>query len=132
MQKINENRINSVLDTALKNINSILNVNTVVGKPIETNDDTIIIPITKVTLGILAGGGEYGKLNIFTSAKDLPFSAGNGAVVNIKPCAFLVKQSGDSEYKILSVGSSPYDKIFDKGTEILEKIINSDGKNEQN
>ncbi len=126
MHQKNENRINTVVDTAIKNISSLLDVNTVIGKPILTDDGSTVIPVTKVTLGVLSGGGEYGKVTVFKSGEDLPFSAGNGAVISVKPCAFLIKENKDEKYKILSVGGSSYDKIIDKSAEIIEKLTETD------
>jgi len=125
-----ENRINTVVESAIKSINSMLDVNTIIGKPIETNDGATVIPITKVTIGLLSGGGEYGKTTIFKSGSDLPFSAGNGTVLSIKPCAFLIKDNNSQNYRILSVGGSSYDKIIDKGAEILEKITKTEENDE--
>jgi sporulation protein YtfJ len=122
MQEKTASKINTALDTAMKNLSSLIDVNTVIGKPVSTQDGSIIIPITKVTLGILSGGGEYGKVAVFKCNEDLPFSVGNGLIVSIKPCAFLIKENSSDNYKILSVGSSSYDKLIDKSADLLEKI----------
>lgn len=121
------NRINSVVENALKNMQSLVDVNTVVGTPINTDNGDCIIPVSKVTFGVLAGGGEYGKINIFKGSSDLPFSAGNGTIVSVKPCGFLIKSDG--EYKVLSVGVTSYDAVIDKVTEFFENLQKGD-KNE--
>lgn len=120
--KIEHNRINNVIETTLKNLENIIDVNTVIGNPIKTNDGTLIIPISKVIVGVLAGGGEYGKVNLFKSGKDLPYSAGNGAIVSVKPCGFLINEGNG--YKMISVSDSPYEKLFEKTTEFFEKLNN--------
>ena len=68
----NENRINPVIETALKNLNSLIDVNTVIGKPINENSGDYIVPISTVTLGVLCGGGEYGKIGIFDKKNQVP------------------------------------------------------------
>ncbi len=123
--KIEHNRINNVIETTLKNLENIIDVNTVIGTPIKTNDGTLIIPISKVIVGVLAGGGEYGKVNLFKSGKDLPYSAGNGAIVSVKPCGFLINEGNG--YKMISISDSPYEKMFEKTTEFFEKL-NSEKK----
>lgn len=115
-----ENKINTVVQTAIKNLNDIIDVNTVIGKPFVTEDGDYVFPISKVTLGVLCGGGEYGKLGIFKKNDDLPFSAGNGSIISVKPCGFLIKNK--EQYKLLSVSGEPYEKLIDKATEIIEKI----------
>ncbi len=113
-----ENKINKIIEESIKNISSIVDVNTVVGSPIRTNTDDIIIPISKVSTCILAGGGEYGKLNVFSKG-DLPFSAGNGTIVSINPCGFLVKDGVDNRFRLLSVSQNSCEKILEKAQDII-------------
>lgn len=119
-------RINRVVETTFKNLSSIVDVNTVVGTPINDNDGNCIIPIAKVTMGLLTGGGEYGKLNWFKKGEDLPFSAGNGSIVSLKPCGFLIKTRDSEDYKILTMGNSTYDSILEKVTEFLSNLTNGE------
>lgn len=123
--KLEQNRINNVIETTLKNLENIIDVNTVIGSPIKANDGSMIIPISKVIVGVLAGGGEYGKVNLFKSGNDLPYSAGNGAIVSVKPCGFLINEGNG--YKMISVSDSPYEKLFEKTTDFFEKL-NSEKK----
>ena len=51
-----ENKIKDLMETAMKDINTIIDVNTVIGKPFSINDGTTVIPVTKVTLGFMTGG----------------------------------------------------------------------------
>lgn len=120
MHQEKENKINTVVETALKNLNGLIDVNTIIGKPFITDDGDYVFPISKVTLGVLSGGGEYGKTGIFGKNDELPFSAGNGAVVSVKPSGFLIKNSDG--YKLISAGCEPYSKLLDKATEIFEKL----------
>ena len=115
------NRIDKVVETALKNISQMIDVNTVIGKPIKTENNEYILPISKVVVGVLSGGGEYGKINIFKNSEDLPYSAGNGAIISIKPCGFLIKDS-NKNYKTVSVSDTPVEKIFDKLSNVLGSL----------
>ncbi|MBO4251482.1 MAG: sporulation protein YtfJ [Clostridia bacterium] len=121
-------RINGIFDIALKNIQNLVDVNTVVGSPITTDSGDCIIPVSKVSFGVLTGGGEYGKVNIFKNSSDLPFSAGNGTVVAIKPCGFLIKSDG--EYRVLPVGSGNLDAALDKVTDFFQNL-NKDDNNDK-
>ncbi|MBE7083670.1 MAG: sporulation protein YtfJ [Clostridiales bacterium] len=114
------NKINKTIETTLKNLGSLIDVNTVIGKPLKTDDGECIIPISKVTVGILSGGGEYGKVTVFNKSSDLPFSAGNGAIISVKPCGFLVKNG--KKYTMISVSDSPYEKLIDKASEFMSKM----------
>ncbi len=121
MQLRNDNdKINKTIETTLQNLSAMVDVNTVIGKPIKSDNGEYIVPISKVTVGVLAGGGEYGKINIFNKGSDLPYSAGNGAIVSMKPCGFLIKE-GD-KYKILSIADNPYEKLLEKATDFIAEI----------
>lgn len=114
-----ENRINSVIETTMKNLNSLIDVNTVIGKPTKINDKTLI-PISKVTFGFMNGSGEYGEIKLFQKDKNKPFAGGNGGIVSLKPVGFLVEENGD--FKLINVSTTPYDKLLEKVTEYMDKV----------
>lgn len=121
MQSNDNNRLNDVLSSAIKNLSLITDVNTVIGEPIIGNNGEYIIPFSKITLGVMVGGGEYGKVSLFKKGKDLPYSVGNGSIVSIKPCGFLIKNNLLDNFKILSIGDSSFDKIYNKVMDWVEK-----------
>lgn len=120
-----QDRINQTIQSTLKNLSNLIDVNTVVGTPIKTQDGEYIVPVSKVTVGVLSGGGEYGKLGIFKKSEELPYSAGNGSIISIKPCGFLLKENGS--YKVLSVPNTPYEKLIEKTTDFISEL----NKNEE-
>ena len=115
------NHNEEVMSTALKNIKSIADVNTVIGKPFTGQDGTVIFPISKITIGLLTGGGEYGTNNRSKRQDEYPFSGGSGAAVSMNPVGFLVK-SGD-EIQVMSLGAdSRFDKLFDAAGSVIKKF----------
>lgn len=120
-----ENKINSVIETVIKNLNVLADADTVIGQPVKYDNGDYVIPVTNVTVGYLSGGGEYGKITVFKKGKDLPFTAGNGAIVSLKPCAFLIKNK-DGDYKILTISNEPVEKFMDKAADIFDKINKGD------
>ena len=121
-QQENSNRISQTMNALLKNLSEVIDVNTVVGCPIKMQDGDYVVPISKVTVGVLTGGGEYGKISIFKNSEDLPFSAGNGAIVSIKPSGFLVKEQ--DKYKIIGASPNSYEKILDKASDLIMDLKN--------
>lgn len=117
-----ENKITAVIESAMKNLNAMVDVNTVVGKPIVTETGTIL-PICKVTLGFMTGGGEYGEVKLFKKDSSLPFAGGSGAVVSMKPAGFLVHESGKYRIEAFSEG---YDKLIDSAEDIIRKMQEGD------
>ena len=82
--------IEKLMDTAMTNIKSMVDVNTIVGDAVQAPDGTVIIPISKVSFGFAAGGGDYSPENATRGEgeegeKRLPFAGGSGAGVSINP-----------------------------------------------
>ncbi len=55
----NEHPIESLMRTTLESIKNMVDVNTILGDPVETPDGKVIVPISRVTFGFAAGGTEY-------------------------------------------------------------------------
>ena len=51
--------IEVLVETAMNSINEMVDVNTIIGEPIETKSGMVIIPISKVCFGFAAGGSEF-------------------------------------------------------------------------
>ena len=47
--------IEILMETAMNNIKDMVDVNTIIGDPIETSTGMVIIPISKVSFGFAAG-----------------------------------------------------------------------------
>ncbi len=115
--------------TAMNSIQDMVDVNTIIGEPIESSNGIIIIPISKVSFGFAAGGSEFkGETIDEYTKKDkeelvqyrLPFGGGSGAGVNINPIAFLVIQ--EKNVKLLPVShTSSIDKLLDYIPDFVEK-----------
>ena len=88
--KIYINKIKEVMDSAMENLKPIIDSNIIIGKMI-SGEGVSIIPITKVTLGFVAGGGEYySELKEIRKETEYPFSGGSGGGVSVSPIGFVV------------------------------------------
>ena len=121
MDKKENNRINETYKTTLENLKKVLDVNTVIGDTIKI-DNSYILPITNISLYTMIGGGEYGKINLFTKNTNLPYSIGNGSIINIKPIAFLVKNQ-EQDIKLINISTTDYEKILDKISNVIKDNI---------
>ena len=54
---------------SIKDFGEILSANSVIGSPVKTDDGNTIIPVLKVTVGYLGGGGEYGDIKLFSKER---------------------------------------------------------------
>ena len=124
---IKEDRIKQAIDSSLNEIKSMVDVNMVVGNALKL-ENGFIIPVSKVTVAVLTGGGEYGKVNIFSKNDELPHTAGNGAIVSVNPCGFIVSDNVTG-IKILPVKEEPLEKVIEKASDIILNVFNKE-KNE--
>lgn len=89
--------IDNMMQTTMENIRGMVDVNTVVGSPVVDGSGTTIIPISKVSFGFIAGGGEYAAdttKSTGLSGESFPFAGGSGAGVSVQPVGFLVVSQG--------------------------------------
>lgn len=125
-----EHPIEGLMSAAMTSIQDMVDVNTIIGDPIETSNNIVIIPISKVSFGFAAGGSEFNEETIDEYTKKekeeeiqykLPFGGGAGAGVSINPVAFLIVQ-GDT-VKLLPVNhSSAIDRLLDYVPDLFEKV----------
>lgn len=88
--RIYVNKIKDIMDTAMENLRPLIDSNVIIGKTIKSGD-LEIIPITKLTLGFVSGGGEYySELKEIRRETEYPFSGGSGGGVSVRPIGFLV------------------------------------------
>lgn len=76
--------------TTMENLKDMVDVNTVVGTPVQSGDGSMIVPVSKVSFGFVSGGGEYGAGRQSVQSMALPFGGGAGAGVTVSPVGFLV------------------------------------------
>lgn len=116
--------IESLMGTSMESIRDMVDVNTVVGDPVQTQDGSTVIPISKVSFGFVAGGGEYAGGNM-RPVQEMPFAGGAGAGVSVHPMGFLV--CSKSGVRMLSAGcSSPLERIAELIPQALEGLRTSD------
>ncbi len=137
-----EHPIEGLMITAMNSIQDMVDVNTIIGDPIEMNNNTIIIPISKVSFGFAAGGSEFkGETIDEYTKKDkeeqiqykLPFGGGAGAGVNITPIGFLVVGASKNEEfvqpRFIPVEHKcSIDKLLDYIPDLFDKLQESINK----
>lgn len=122
--------IESLMGVSMDNIKDMVDVNTVIGDPVQTQDGSTIIPISRVAFGFVAGGGEYAVSGAQTGAYGMPFAGGAGAGVSIHPMGFLV--CGRNGVRLLSAGSaSPMERVAELIPQALESIKKMDEDEER-
>lgn len=112
------NPISELVSTAMQNLRSMIDVNTIVGEAVETPDGTVIIPISRVSFGFGAGGSEFGA----SKKPEASFGGGSGGGVSINPVGFLIVSGGNVRLIPLGGGTTPADKLIDYIPTALDKL----------
>lgn len=116
--------LEGLMSTSMEKIRELVDVNTIIGNPITSPDGTIIIPISKVSFGFVAGGSD-----IPAKVEKEVFAGGSGAGITIKPQAFIVIQK-DGNVKMLELGANGgvLDGIMEGAPDFLNKVKDIFGK----
>ena len=122
MKEINkENKVKSLVDVSLEKIRELVDVNCVIGDLVTLPDDSAIIPITKVSVGFVAGGGEYNDLNSKRNDADFPMAGGTGGGYTVSPIGFFVIK--DNKFKLINADkTSAYLNLIKTVAEAVQNI----------
>jgi sporulation protein YtfJ len=111
----------------MSKLKNIVEVDTIVGNPIKIDGEKILVPVAKVSMGFIAGGGEYGaQERDLKITQNFPFAGGSGAGVCVSPIGFIC-YDGDDEVKYIKVEDvSIFEKLLVDLPEIVKGLINND------
>ena len=116
-----EHPLNDLMSATMEKIRAMVDVNAVVGQPIQTGEVTII-PVSKVSFGFASGGSDFAGKNQKPEAEN-SFGGGSGAGVKIDPVAFLVIKDGAT--RVLPVAVPPIstaDRVIDMIPDVMDKV----------
>ena len=114
-----EHPIQGLMNVTIDKIRQMADSNTIIGKPIKTDDGTTILPVSRISFGFASAGTDFDGKN--AANKDL-FGGGSGAGVNIQPVAFLVVKDGCVRTIQLSDGSNTIDRALTMLPELVDKV----------
>lgn len=109
----------NMMGETIEKMKEMVDVNTVIGDPIQTPDGVTIIPVSKVKVGYAGGGSDFAPKN-YPANKPNAFGGGSGASVSIMPIAFLVIK-GES-VRMLPV-AEPASNSVERLIEMLPELI---------
>ena len=121
-----EHPIGELMQTAMTSIKDMVDVNTVVGDPVEAHGGATIIPISKVSFGYVTAGGDLTtqeKARRAIEPMDFPFAGGSGAGVSVQPVGFLVVQDGSVRMLPASC-STVADRVVELIPTVMEDVKN--------
>ena len=124
MKNIFENNsIENLINGTMENLHTLVEANTIVGDKIFTPDGGVIIPISKVSVGYVVGGGEYIDVARKKKFETFPLAGGSGGGVTVTPVGFLISSAGTIEYIDIENKTA-----FENALKIINKIASKFAK----
>ena len=110
-----------LIEGAAERLTRLVDVDTVIGKPIFSTSGTQIIPLAKVTRGYRSGGGGDGAVKPIQEDETAPFAGGAGTVINVKPAGFRIDDG--VECRLVRIPDDPLDGLIEKASDLLNKLV---------
>lgn len=115
--------IEGLMKTAMESMKEMVDVNTILGDPVETTDGSIILPVSRVSIGFAAGGSDHDaqQRSKGDGSGSYPFGGGSGAGISVNPVAFLVV--GQGKVRLMPVDANAiFDRLIDLAPQVLDKL----------
>ena len=113
--------INDLINSSMEKIKTIVDSSTIVGEKVITDDGTTIIPISKVSVGYVVGGGEYADVSSRRVANHFPMAGGSSGGMSVTPVGFLVILQNKVEFVNVE-NKSLYQTLLNIFNALLAKV----------
>ena len=112
-------KLPNMLETTIQKIREMVDVNSVIGQPIQTPDGVTIIPVSRVSVGFGGGGSDFAN----NKGGENPFGGGVGGGVKVSPVCFLIVKDGNVRMMpIPEPASSTADRVVEMLPDTLDKL----------
>ena len=111
----------NMLENTISKVREMVDVNSVIGDPITTQDGVTIIPVSKVSVGFAGGGSDY--VSKHPNKHENPFGGGLGGAMNVTPIAFIVIKDGS--VRVLPVAlpaNTTTERVVELVPDLLDKV----------
>ena len=118
-----ENKLNDMIGVSLEKIKELAGTETVIGNPIYTPNGTLILPVSKVSMGFASGGIDYGQKKAEEAKetkKNDRFGGGGGTGVTVTPIAFLIV-APDGKVELTPIVTPKNADTVDKVAALIER-----------
>lgn len=115
--------IEELTSITLENLENIAHAKSVIGDPIQLGDDTVMLPISRLSIGYAAGGSHLSGKSSSSDSNPL-FCGGSGGGASITPQAFVVVTSDDIKVINLDESKKMSEELIEKAPHAFERIQN--------
>ena len=117
--------VDQLVENTFARLKDIIDANTIIGKTIKISDIVSIIPISKVSVGMVSGGGQMP-----IKRKDLN-SLGNTTGFTVTPIGFLTINNSNINYIPTNLQDNSTGKLIDAFAMLYDKFLNTSGENNE-
>ena len=118
--------LDDLMKNSLDKVKTLMETNTIIGETIVVDKGTSVIPISKVSVGFVTGGGEYSDKSSRRVANHFPMAGGSGCGMSISPVGFIVIMNNDVKFIDIE-NKTMYQTILNLVNKIISKV---ESKNE--
>ena len=112
-------KLPNMLENTIQKIREMVDVNSVIGTPIQTPDGVTIIPVSRVSVGFGGGGSDF----VNSKGGENPFGGGVGGGVKVSPiCCLIVKDGNVRMMPVPEPASSTADRVVEMLPDTLDKL----------
>lgn len=120
--------LETILQNAIGELKELVGTDTIIGSPVSAGENTTVLPVSRVSMGFVSGGGEYGTKSpivksgyMLEGARPYPFTGAVTAGISAMPVAFLAITDG--EVRVLpAVQDEPVGRILAALPTLLREI----------
>lgn len=132
---MSENKMSEIIRASVEGLKSSFDANTIIGEAITTANGTVVIPVSKLSVGFATGGIDYlGKKAPAVASNN--FGGGGGSGLSVVPVAFLIiSPTGNVELLNINDAKEPADPVsqiinaIERSPELIEKFKEVFSKN---
>ena len=110
-----DSKVKGLMGDSFENLRTLIDVNSIIGDPINTQDGTVIIPVSKVTFGYGMGGSDL------PTNKREAFGGATAGGVTIQPIAFLIVKDGNVQLVHLAGENNTAARAMNRVPEVVDK-----------
>lgn len=121
--------VKDIMDSVMNKMKTLVDVNSVIGTPVNVGDGVVIIPVSKISYGFGAGGSDFEN----KVSSNVPFFGGGcGTGVSVSPVGFLSIVNGNVSFLQVESFHSAVDRLIAMSPDLINKISSSFKKKDNN
>lgn len=109
--------IDKIIDSTFEKLKRLVDANTSIGSTIKLGEKKFLIPISKINVGVLSGGGEV------PVKKKSGMTAGTSTGFSITPMGFVVVSDKAVDFVSTDMSDNSTQTLFDGIVSVAEKIV---------